>query len=126
MPDYRNDPSIKDDADVWRRINPKWVKHDPAQGRLRPSSQAFQDSTDGTPLSVLLAADLPGPHAALEGHEGYYLAALSVGFVRSLGFVVTRHPIRDQDPPGHAWIVGRKTSRFRTELARHATWVVGP
>lgn len=126
MPDFQDDPSIPNDTEVWRRITPRWIKFDPAQGRRRPSSEAFQDSRDRTPLSVFLAAELSGPDEALEGHDGYCLAALNVGFIRTLGLGVSRHPIRGEDPPGHAWVVGPKTKKTRNKLARNTTWVVGP
>jgi hypothetical protein len=123
-PDVHDDPGIPDSTHVWRRISPNWIKYDSAQERRRPSSQAFQDSRDGTPMSVFLESELSTPAAALQGHTGYSLVALRVGYVRSLGLVVTRSPIRPEDPPGHAWVVGSKTASIRAKLARHATWVV--
>lgn len=41
--DYRDDPTISDDADLWRRIPPWHIVSDENIGVMRPSSAAFED-----------------------------------------------------------------------------------
>lgn len=52
---YADDPTIADDAALWRRIHPTWAVADENRGRLRVSSAAFEDSPDGSPTSILIA-----------------------------------------------------------------------
>ena len=52
---YVDDPAILSDAILWRRIHPKWVVLDTNRGGVRVSSAAFDDSPDGSAMSVLLA-----------------------------------------------------------------------
>ena len=87
MDEYADDPSIHDTAILWRRIPPRWFVLDERKGGIRASSAAFDDSQDGTPMSVLLCdvmeANGRAPRDALVGLEGYALAGISAGSARS-------------------------------------------
>lgn len=127
MSDFQDDDAIPDDAILWRRVPPYWVTYDENLGRERPSSQAFQDHRDGSPMSVFLADDCNGPDEALEGNEGFLLVEFTAGDVRGLDprQGVVRDPLPDQ--PAHAHVCGRKTGSVKSTLAKDlATWVVGP
>jgi hypothetical protein len=53
--DYVDDASIADGAELWRRI-PSWhFIYDENLGRMRPSTAAFEDHPNRSPMSVLLA-----------------------------------------------------------------------
>jgi hypothetical protein len=121
-----DDPTIADDTVLWRRIRPKQWTPDETQGRLRwrPSSEAFHDSPDHSPMSVFIAAETPQPDHVMRGHTGYGLVGFTAGFARQCGLTVVRDPT--QEHPSHALVVGRKTGSVRRRLARASQWVIRP
>ena len=119
-----DDPSIPDDAELWRRIPPWHFYFDEKLGRLRPSKAAFEDDGDGSPMSVVLAFDAGPPESVLVGHARFALATITAGLVRICGQGVVRDPIPDE--PAHAVVVGRKTDSIKRRFAREARWVVPP
>jgi hypothetical protein len=121
--EYRDDPTIPDEAELWRRI-PHWHVHfDVRLNRLRPASAAFDDDPDSD-MSVVLADETPGPDAVLAGHQGFALAAITAGLARACGLGVVRDPLPDN--PAHAVVFGPKTNAVIRRLARQATWVIAP
>lgn len=121
---YRDDPTIPDNAPLWRRIPPHHFVADPDTGQLRPSSAAFEDHPNGSPMSVVLGAEARGPSAVLADHLGFGLAAITAGLARELGQIVVRDPLPDE--PAHALVVGSKTKSLRRRMALASTWVVEP
>lgn len=123
-----DDPSISDDAELWRRIPPKWIVRDENRGRHRPTSAAFGNDRHGGPMSVFLAAIMSeagrGPDDALTGHEGYFPAAFTAGFARSQAQSVVHDPLPEE--PAHGLVCGKKSKRVRTAFAKAAKWVRGP
>jgi hypothetical protein len=126
VPPLEDDPTIHNDAELWRRIHPAWIVPDENAGRMRVSSAAFDDSRDGSPLSVLLADVVAqthrGPEEVLSRFEGYALAAIRAGTARSFGQGVARTP--EPDEPAHASVFGPKTGKNKRGMAKAATWVV--
>lgn len=120
---FRDDPTIADETELWRRIPPWHVHHDERLGRLRPASAAFDDDIDD-PMSVAIADEAAGPDAVPAGHESFALAAITVGLARDCGLGVMRDPLPDN--PAHAVVFGRKTGAVMRRLARGATWIVLP
>lgn len=120
---YEDDPTIVDEAALWRRIPPWHIYFDENLGRRRPSSAAFDDDPDG-PMSVVIAAESRGPDSVLAGHDGYGLASLTAGFARGVGQGVARDPTEEE--PAHALVFGRKTRRVRNKLVSASAWVVLP
>ena len=125
---YTDDPTIRDDAALWRRIPPWHFVPDGNLGRVRPSSAAFEDHPDGTPMSVLLAEIVAQTRRRAEdilaGHEGYGLAAITAGLARDYGQGVARKPSRDE--PAHAEVFGKKPKPVRKRLAKGSEWVLPP
>lgn len=125
---YVDDPSIANDAVLWRRIHPTWKVRDDNSGGWRVTSAAFDDSRDGSPLSVLLAAVVResgrGPADVLSGFTGYFLASLTAGDARRCGQGIARTP--EPDEPAHASVFGRKTKSIKRKLADAAGWIIGP
>ncbi|HZO27835.1 MAG TPA: hypothetical protein VFH48_17800 [Chloroflexota bacterium] len=119
-----DDPSIPDDAELWRRIPPWHFYFDGKLGRIRPSKAAFEDDGDGSPMSVILAAEAGQPERALEGHEGYALAVITAGLARSCGQQIVRDPTAEE--PAHAVVIGLKTDSIKRRFAREARWAVLP
>jgi len=127
-PTLQDDQTITDSADLWRRIPPWHFVFDENSGEVRPSSAAFDNDPDGSPMSVLLA-DLmvelkKAPLDALSGHESFALAAITAGLARANGQAVVRDPLPDE--PTHALVAGLKTKSVRRKLARGAQWVIAP
>lgn len=114
---YSDDPSIPDAAELWRLVPPNWQVPD-GMGGLRPSSAAFQDSKDGTPMSVFLAdqvrASGRGLKDVLSTFPGYMIASFSAGFARTLGLSIARDPTPQE--PAHAVVVGKKTKWVRNQF----------
>ena len=125
---YRDDVSISDDANLWRRIHPDWVVTDENRGGVRPSSAAFDDSDDGTPLSVVIeeAVLASGRDAAkiLENYAGYSLAAFTAGAARANGQGVARTPTPEE--PAHGSVFGKKTKSVKRRLSHASSWVIAP
>jgi hypothetical protein len=121
---YPDDPSISDSAELWRRIHPDLWTRDDNTGQWRPSSSAFRDSSDGTPMSVVLAAPGRAPSTAVAEYQGYGLVVLTGGRVRQLGQRVCRAPTVEE--PDHVFVAGPKPKLISRALAKSATIVIGP
>jgi len=130
MPDptYVDDPTIANHAELWRRVPPSWVVPDENRGGYRPSSQAFHDSADRSPMSVLIAetmlADGRGPQDAVADDPTFLLASFTAGEARSLEQGVARTPTDAE--PAHGSVFGRKTKQVYRALSRLARWVIAP
>lgn len=128
MDGYRDDPTILDDAALWRRIPPQHFVPDPNLGVVRPSSAAFEDSPDGSPMSVFLAeiVEKTGRKAddTLVGHAGYALSAFTAGLARHCKQGVACDP--EPAEPAHAVVFGKKTKSISRTLAKGSEWVIPP
>ncbi|MCH8844244.1 MAG: hypothetical protein IID61_14890 [SAR324 cluster bacterium] len=122
----RDDPTIDDASEVWRRIPPNHFYYDEDLRLVRPQSSAFCNHPDSSPMSVVLVEKGRNIDRAkvLEGHGGYGLVSFSVGFARSLGQGVTREPTSHE--PDHAHVVGKKTTSIKRKLAKKSKWIVPP
>ena len=119
-----DDQSIGDAAELWRRLNPDWCIWDKNLGRKRPSSGAFDDSRDGTPMSVTIGGEASGPEILLENHEGYGLAVFPAGLARRCNQRLVRHPtVKD---PAHVHVTGKNTDSVKNRLARESNLLVEP
>lgn len=91
-----DDASIADEDQLWRRIPPSFIVPDKNTGDLRPSSQAFNDSSDGHPMSVYVAALVVASGRSAEdllgAYIGFSMVRFEVGLARSLKLGVTREP----------------------------------
>jgi hypothetical protein len=125
---YSDDLSVTDQASLWRRVPPWHFIYDGNLQRWRASSAAFDNVPDGSPMSVALAEVVLAagrtPNTVLAGHEGYALAAITAGLVRSCGQGVTRDPKSEE--PAHALVFGPKPKSVQRRLAKGATWVFPP
>lgn len=125
---YTDDPTIGNDAWLWRRIPSRHFFFDENLGRIRPSKAAFENDDDGHPMSVVLA-DLVttsgrGPAHVLHGHGGFALAQITAGLARSKQQGVQRDSLPDE--PAHALVFGKKTESVRRTFAKACEWVVPP
>ena len=131
----QDDPmSIPDETRLFRRINPNWIVYDQNRKERRPTSQNFDDSLDGTPMSVyaenIAIANGNTPADFLKGHwSAWYLAAVHAGAMRQNGQRV--YPdLLNQDAadyqPSHAAVAGPKDNKTRKKLANGYEWVIAP
>ncbi len=128
MSGFTDDSTIDDKEILWRNIPPNWVVQDKNKETMRPSSAAFKDAPDGSPMSVTLAAHAAElgwtPARQLQGLIGFSLSRISAGLARSCDQGVARDP----DPPNlaHCVVFGKKTRSVWKRLAAGAEWVVPP
>ena len=127
-PAYVDDPTVEDDSPLWRRIAPKQVIYDDNLGCYRPTSDAFQDHRNGTPMSVILGQDVlddgRGAESVLAGLEGFSIASITAGLARSKGQGIQRAPLPEE--PAHAEVFGKKTKSVQKAFCRASEWVVRP
>lgn len=121
---WQDDPTIADDALLWRRIRPDWIVVDENTGRYRPSSQSFHDSRGGHPMSVYLAETAQRPEVVLAGHGGYGLAGFTAGLAGQMAQAVVRDPTPTE--LSHALVAGRKAGAVSRRFALESVWVVEP
>jgi hypothetical protein len=113
--------AIDDRDDLWRRIK-QWVD-DKNLGRRRPTSANFGDSSDGSGMSVDLARLRGSIEEALHGHEDEGLVAFPAGMARALEQEVVHVPVIDN--LAHCAVLGKKTPKVRSFLAKNCTVLRG-
>ncbi len=113
-----------------RRIPPVWLVED--DGVHRPSSQAFNNDGDGEPMSGYLDSVVSSlglkRERVLDGHAGFFLAALGVQALIDEEQRVVRDPIEPPIhpcDPAHVAVEGSKANKRRKRLAKAAVWVAG-
>jgi len=125
---YVDDPTVLDLDFLWRRIPWVWCIFDENMGAMRPTSQAFHDSENGHPMSVLLAKVMlekgRGSNDALQGLERFALASLTARSVRDLKQGIARDPLLEE--PAHAVVFGEKKKSVSKKMAKLAQWLVPP
>jgi hypothetical protein len=109
-----DDRSIPDCTELWRRIPHRhWVPDDSVPNGWRLSSAAFDDYE----MSVVIADECTGGLSTLlHNHERFGVASFTVGQVRAHGWGVVRAP--DDELPGHAHVMGKKSHGKRAALAK--------
>jgi len=125
---YADDPTIANEAELFRRISPRHFVPDENSGGLRPSSAAFSDHPNGSPMSVVLADVLAAtgrhPDDLLARYGGFALAMITAGLARECQQGVAREPLGDE--PAHGVVFGRKTRPVMRRLATRAHWAIAP
>jgi hypothetical protein len=108
------------DSRAFRRIAPAWYVTD-GSGYRRVSSQAFQDKDGAVSVGlecIMAELRLP-PDRCLQGHAGYGLTGLGLGFIGGLGLETRHEPTTAE--AWHGGIHGKKTGGIRSKLAKAAT-----
>lgn len=122
---YPDDPTIDAETILWRWIRPDVIVTDPKRpSGWRLSSQAFEDSKNGTPCSIALRDETWSAEEVLARFPNYSIAQLTAGTARDRGQAVLRWP--DANMPGHAYLAGAKRKSVLRDLAKAGRWVAGP
>lgn len=96
--------------------------------RYGPGSAAFEDDSDGVPMSVyrsdVIASERGIVERVMVGHKGFGLVALDAGPFRSRRQTV--FPDRLPEETSHAKVRGPKTPSTRRWFAKQAQWLIPP
>jgi len=125
--ELRDDPEIKNESRLWRRISPAFYQINPATGRPRLSSAAFDDSKDRSPMSVVLADRHDAPRSAeiwIQRFPGYGVAELSAGSARMFDQGVAHTPTTEES--AHGSVFGKKTKPVKSGLRGAAKLLISP
>ncbi|GJM23624.1 MAG: hypothetical protein DHS20C16_00390 [Phycisphaerae bacterium] len=124
MPEFIDDPTIENDAELWRRVHPKLIVADENRNSIRVSTAAFNDPS----MSVVLAkAVLESGRTArdvLVGREGFALTSITAGLARECNQGIARDPVDDE--VAHAVVFGNKPRSVKKTFVRHSQWVIPP
>lgn len=128
---YVDDPTITKDAALWRRVSPQQVILDKNIGRLRPSSAAFSNSTDGTPMSILFGEIVKAtgrkPETILAEYPTFSLTSITAALARQHNQAVLKDTFGDEpSEPAHGYVAGKKTKGVKKAFSLNATWVIAP
>jgi hypothetical protein len=122
-----DDRTILDPDPLWRRIHPDQFVSD-GQSGWRVSSAAFDNSRDGSGMSVSLGREAQAagvdPSLALQRFPGFGMASVTAGECRKLEQWIERDPTRAD--PYHALVNGCKPKRVQRELAKAAKLLIRP
>jgi len=125
---YVDDASIADAAALWRRIPPWHFVRDDNAGMLRPSSAAFENHPNGSPMSVVLGDEIIASGRSVRevvaGYADFAVATFTAGLARDCGQGVVREPLPEE--PAHAVVFGNKPKRVARRIAKSAAWVISP
>jgi hypothetical protein len=114
------------DGHLWRRVpEMHWI--DDGAGGLRPSSAAFEDDPEGSPMSTILAEESTltrafEPVRALP--KPFALARFPVRAATDKDLKVERDPTSEE--PAHVLVLGNKTKGVRNALVRASVWAWPP
>jgi hypothetical protein len=118
-----DDPTIPDDAIIWRCVVPQWVVPGRDGEGVRPSTGAFDDSSDADPMSAVLASGERDPKSVIPTtRPNASVVAFTAKALRDLGLELERAP--EPDEPHHILVRGPKTKAVKKALSRSARWVV--
>lgn len=127
-PPYVDDKSIADTTELFRRINPEQIVQDDNTGERRPSSAAFNDSSDESPMSVALGDTLQAagrsPESTIASYPAWGLVAITARVARDCEQAIVRDPVPEE--PAHGLVAGKKTGGRKNTFKRAARWVVLP
>src|SRR4051794_11742609 len=103
----RDDATIGDECLLYRWLRCRDVKWDHNLGRHRPTSAAFQNTTDTEEMSIVLGDTLARDGRAPAEIANPYLASLQACCARAMSQVIQRDAIPEE--PAHGLVVGDKS-----------------
>jgi hypothetical protein len=125
---HPDDPDVLNATTLLRRVPQKHIIFDQNLGRHRPTSAAFEDDEDGSPMSTyrndIIANEGAEVSRVMVGHDGYSLAGLTAEQFRSRQQTVHSDPLPEES--SHTEICGLKTHGTRSWFAKTAEWIIPP
>lgn len=132
-----DDKSISNEEIIWRRVPSTQLVNDEMRG-IRPTSQAFQDSTADHHRSVMgplgfthepgMSCDIASEtttHSMLENYPGQGIVRFSAQYAREQhNQKLLRVPLSDD--LAHIEVIGKKTKGIKRAFARDCEWEVEP
>jgi hypothetical protein len=99
-----------------------------ADGGIRVSSGAFQNSSNSEGMSVLLEDALEAEErtaaSTISAYPSFGLVSVTAGFCFTEDQAVERVP--EDNDPAHGEVIGEKSQGRRKRFAKAASWVVQP
>ena len=121
---FQNDPTIRDDERLLRRIHPDHVNWDD-NGDPNISSAAFRDKELSVNLASVMEEAGREPRDAVRGYAGFGLASVTAAHARSLNQAVARDPTLEE--PAHGVVYGeKKRAGVYRKLRDRAQWIERP
>lgn len=120
----KDDPTISDSNGLYRRLHGDQIVFDRNSQSWRPSSSAFSDHKNGSPMSVSIDHPRYGIAHVMRKHRGFGLSLISAGLVRSLRQEVDRDPL--ENDPAHGCVCGEKPKSVRRKMAQGAELLINP
>lgn len=124
-----DDATIANEELIWRRVPHNFLEFDANVQRVRPTSQAFQNTSHTNGMSaavktlVLLDQRCEIDFVNVVDHAS--LVEFTATFARSQNQRLVRKPVLEE--PGHIEVVGKKSSSVRKAFVRECSdWVVAP
>ncbi|MDE0624879.1 MAG: hypothetical protein OXH99_00635 [Bryobacterales bacterium] len=125
---FPDDQAVRDEIALLRRVPPWHFYCDQRLERYRPTSAAFEDDSDGDPMSVyrsdVIASERGNVERVMVGHKGFGLVALDAGRFRSRQLTIFPNPLPEET--SHAKVCGPKTASRRRWFAKQAQWLIPP
>jgi hypothetical protein len=123
-----DDETILNSDGLWRRI-PHWhLIRDENLNRVRPSSAAFDDDQDGSPMSICIQSIVTdagrGAQDIIDGLENFSVAGITVELARELQQKIARDPLPEE--PAHGLVIGKKKNSVRKRFAKECRWIIDP
>lgn len=125
---FPDDQAVRDEIALLRRVPPRRFCCDQRLERHCPGSAAFEDDSDGDPMSVyrsdVIASERGIVERVMVGHKGFGLVALDAGRFRSRKQTIFPNPLPEET--SHAKVCGPKTASRRRWFAKQAQWLIPP
>jgi hypothetical protein len=121
-----DDVSIAGHEVLWRGVADRQIAPN-SRRSVRPRSGAFNNSSDGTGMSVDLSSIRlqldQGPLDCLVFAGARWIATLTAEQCRQEGQIILRRPLAEN--PAHAEVIGPKPAKRRKRLADVSEWLAG-
>jgi hypothetical protein len=123
---WRDDPSIPDDAPLWRGILPDQIDYDPNTGKAVPSTGALYTQEVSVSIGSETTPQAVIAKGAARGVQ-WRLWEFTAGAARRAGCIVDRD--REPDDPAHAVVLSaddpgnkRVKQSAAKKLIKHGRW----
>jgi hypothetical protein len=121
-PLYEDNPSIRDEEKLFRRIHITQLVKDDDSGRARVSSSAFKDHELSVNLESEMVHQSRSAESCLQNHRDHKLVSITAGDARNFSQSVCRDPIPDD--LSHGLVYGKKSRHIYEGLRIASAWVI--